>query len=86
MAQPRDERVGVGHLEGSQHDVIGHVLQHRHVVAHAALQEPAVLEHRGDLSPPVRAGDVGVGATVDEHVAAVGVVEAAHEVGDGGLA
>ena len=78
--------VGVGHLERSSHDVVGYVLQHGDVVVHAALQEAAVLEHRRDLPPPIRVGDVGMGATVDEHVTAVGVVEAAHEVRDGRLA
>ena len=78
VAQLSHERVGVGHLERSQHDVVGHVLQHRHVVAHAALQEAAVLEHRRDLPSPIRVGDVAMGSTVDENSTAVGIVEAAH--------
>ena len=86
VAEPSDEGVGVGDLERPPPDVVGHVVQHRHVVAHAALQEAAVLEHRRNLPPPISVGDVGMGATVDENITAVGIVEAAHEVGDGRLA
>ena len=87
VGQGGDEVVGVGHAGGVFHRLVaGLRVAKADVFGDGAGEEEGVLRHQADLAAQRGLGHRAHVDAVDAHRALADLVEARHQVGDGGLA
>ena len=80
LGQLRDELVRTGQLRRLHHLLDGGCrVGDGDVFAHAALEQPVVLQHHADLSAQLRGIDQGDVDAVDQHPALLGCVQSLHQ-------